>query len=56
MVEQRRLSPGGVGTVTSKAEFLIVHLLLVFGVVAMTWGPLVYLLDTMAMHNVTGVL
>ena len=38
----------------SAAEFLIVHVLLVAGVLAMTWGPLVYLLQTVTMHTTGG--
>lgn len=32
-------------------EYLLVHLLLVGGVLAMTWGPVVYLLHTVQLHT-----
>jgi hypothetical protein len=35
----------------SKVEFLTVNVLLVAGVLAMTWGPLVYVLRTVTMHQ-----
>ena len=33
------------------AEYAIVHLLLVAGVLALSWGPLVYLLHTVQLHT-----
>lgn len=32
------------------AEFVLVHILVVAGVLAMTWAPLVYLLHTVTLH------
>jgi hypothetical protein len=35
-------------------EYIAVHLLLVLSVLALTWGPLVYLARTVALHSVGG--
>lgn len=36
---------------SNKLEYLIVHILVVAGVLALTWGPLVYIMRTVAMQQ-----
>ena len=38
----------------SAGEYLMVHLLLIVGVLALTWGPLVYLFRAVAMRAGVG--